>query len=87
VLFKFDLYRYARSVLARVRNLEMNQDRIAAGVDRANRDLSKVATRVRLTAGAYHLLTILHICKPRLSCFEASVLPLTRPRCSAAGCI
>jgi len=32
-------------VLARVQNLEMNQDRIADGVNRANRDLSKVATR------------------------------------------
>ena len=37
------------TVLARVRHLEMNQDRIAEGVNRANRDLSKVATRVRLT--------------------------------------
>lgn len=37
------------SVLARVRNLEMNQDRIAEAANRANRDVSRVATRVRLT--------------------------------------
>ena len=37
------------SVLVRVRNLEMNQDRIAEAANRANRDVSRVATRVRLT--------------------------------------
>ena len=37
------------SVLARVRNLEMNQDRIAEAANRANRDVARVATRVRLT--------------------------------------
>ena len=36
-------------VFARVKNLEMSQDRIAASVDRANRDLSRVSTRVRAT--------------------------------------
>ena len=36
-------------VFARVKNLEMSQDRIAASVDRCNRDLSRVSTRVRAT--------------------------------------
>ena len=36
-------------VFARVKNLEMSQDRIAASVDRANRDLSRVSTRIRAT--------------------------------------
>jgi hypothetical protein len=33
-----------------------------------------------MEVGAYHLLTIVHVVKPRLGCFKASLLPLKRPR-------